>query len=393
MAQTSKFFRNAVAAELRRRFAMKMVILTSFFSFPGYGDFEENDDYILIRHTSNIRKVLLDFGASIRNLKIEHIPKKSKAESLNIYKLIEEHCSETLVQLHLKWIGQSFFAKQTKQFKKVENISLEGNIIELGNDQISFRDCFPAMRQLYIGYIKVQDTKFKERIDVNFAHLERLTVDIFTKESAQFVETESLTMELIRKNPQIQSMTLRNVSPDLLKAVADRLPNLKKLELYNFDEDDKNTYEFHFEQVKQFRIGQNNSQSMLTNITFSDKLEEFEVEALPNDLKYCLKFLEGKYLRKFTVFGDGELTNDDILRMTNIKLNIIEMSLNCAEDVQDENIAGLIENSRELNKLHLNFYKQKNEMSKMVFMLREHFEDEWMINDGENDIFLQRKKI
>lgn len=391
LANSDEDYWHLVMDDLKQRFAHKTVILTSLHPFAADNDFEETEDYIKIRHAPTAVQVLRDFGPSIRKLKIEHVPKfKDEESTRNVYELIHEQCSGTLEQLHLRWLGQDFFLNTTKPFKRVSNLSLASDIMEINSGTASnFSALFPALRSLFLSYVEVRNV---ESLLVEYPHLDHLLVDVYAFETPGYI-TEPEIIELIKKNTQLRSLVVKNVSPTLLKVIADHSKQLENLEVYRYDERHRDVHNFHFANVKTFKIGNSFGQSMPAYITFGNNLQQFEVEAYPQDSKY-ISFLESNNsLKRFQMNGKFSLRDRDILRLATSKLNLTEMVINCEWGVNDENIVKLIQNSDKLKRIQLKMHEKtaKAKLLSTIWNLHKQFDRQWLISVVEYDILLERK--
>lgn len=391
LANSDENYWHLVMDDLKQRFAQKTVILTTLHPFPAENDFEETDDYIKIRHAPTAVQVLRDFGPSIRKLKIEHVPKYKDAQSTrNVYELIHEQCYESLEQLQLRWLGQDFFLDTTRPFKRLTNLSLASDIMEINSGtENNFSDLFPVLRHLYLSYVEVRNTDI---LLVKYPQLEHLLVDVYVFDTPGYI-TEPEIIELIKKNTQLRSLIVKNVSPTLLKVIADHLKRLENLEIYRYDERKRDIYNFHFQNVKSFKIGNSFGQSMPAYITFGNNLKQFQVEAYPQDSKYISFVESNNSLKRFQMNGKFSLRDKDILRLATIKLNLTEMIINCEWGVNDENIIKLIENSDKLKRIQLKMHEKtvKAKLLATIWKLHKQFDQQWFISVIEYDILLERK--
>lgn len=388
LSQTNMQFSFMVKDILRQKFAKKLII----FSVPQFnGKIElhihEDSDYIKVQHLHTILKILKHFGHLIRNLKIQHSTLPNKKIS-SVYKFVNLYCSDTLRQLHMTNSLGKFFDQFSKPFRSVENLTLHGIFDKLSSSQLTFVEVFPAISLLSLDMIQVKDMSW---IDCTFSHLEHLDVFIWGNTGTLEGFPESATERLIRSNPQIRSLMLRNATPKLLKLVAIELHELESLELRSYNGSNFENHELIFNTVKVFKT-QHGLESVPKNITFN-KLEEFQTDGFP---KRCSKWIElvekNKSLKKLRVI-QRYLDNEDVFKLAMANLNLTEISAAFDQEVIDESIIKLVENSKNLRKIKLISFgaelNKSNEIS-LEEVLQKSFGSEWHINEKTNDIVFER---
>lgn len=358
LGQINQDFWNLVVDELKQRFSKKRIRFCELSSARDDESVIESEEEIIIKDAQNATFILEQFGTSIRNLSIT--TSKITHESEVIFKLVEEQCSDSLVQFELFDLMLNFFENITKPFRNVKIVSLHGIVVELGNDQLNFGDIFPAMRRLELNNVKVND---RSKFALNFPNLKHLSVI-----------DDINSVEIIRKNPQIRSTFLQFVNGELVKFVADHLPELEVLTLYNYRQQNDQTYDFHFGNVKYFECGFDWPE----NITFSDKLEELYVLLDSQDKNYVDLIEHSNGLKKLQISGDGVVDTDVMLRLIWAKLNVTEMHLVFCWSPASDFIIQLIENCEHLNQLELQIWNL--EIDDLEMALREDLGHEWIIN-------------
>lgn len=390
-AKTNKYFYNLVKENLRRRFLTKEVIFSTLYGFSKANDIEETDTYIMIRHAPTAVKVLEDFGRSLRILRIQQIQKSDDIQSTeNIYNLMQEQCSGTLRQLHLKNVGQSLVLK--KPFTNVVNLRLQSDtfngcdVLDLEN-KFSLNELFPSLRSLHLAEVNILNSS---GIAMEFQHLEELSVHI---NSTEFLSESSVT-ELIIKNPQLKTLRLIEATSDLLQIVADVNVKLQTLELNKFHE--LNNRNVHFENVQSFKMSGYKCQNVPKDMTFGPNLIEFILDFISlssgdNDHN-LIEFIENnKNLQIFQTNEVNTLSNNDFARLAAANTNLIEFITSCAYGVSNDNIVKFIKNNQKLKRIHLTIYKSSRQINQTVALLHNHFDEEWLVNVIDNKISLEKK--
>lgn len=388
LANMKEDYWNLVEDDLNDRFKRKMVIFTSLLPSPNHDDFDETDDYIRIRHAPTALQLLRDFGPSLRRLTIEHVPQNSDFQtSKAVFQLIQEQCTDTLQQLHLKRLGHYFFLNTTTPFRKVENVSLTADVAALGNQQFNLSQLFPSLRHLYLSYVNTWNLN---RLVVNYPNLEHMSIDVYQFDIPEFV-AEREAIDIVKKNAHIRSLSLRRVQSNLLKDVAENAKSLERFELYEYDEKDNETNHFHFDGVKSFKLSENVVRSMPENITFSN-LDEFQVQAYPQDSRYISFVERHRNLKKFEIIGPFGLKNDEIVQLAAAKLNLFELSIKTEKDVKAESIVELIQSGKQLNQVQLKMNAPDSTVLATISTLRKHFECEWQINVNRYVVHLEKRQ-
>lgn len=393
LTETNKNLFPLVEYVLRRRFAKKSITITGLYPNGERIRTEfyvrETEANIRIQHIVIASKVLKYFGYLIQNLRIEHcfLPKD---ELISLYKLVNLHCSETLTQIHLNNELDDVFAEFSTPFKRVENVSLSGEFQRLYNSQFSFNELFPAMRRLYLGNSNIFDMNW---VDQKLPNIEHVAVNIWNwmNYSIPGCFNETIVGRLFKANPQIRSLDLDYVSPNLLKLVSDELQNLETLKLAHYDMSlDDGRKSVHFEHLKSFTM-ELGTHSMPQRITFGN-LEVFKTDATPEDCYRWVEFIEiDKNVKKLQV--NAFLTNDEILRLATVTSNLEEILMMCEIDIENESVVKLIKNFKQLKKLDLQM-RDTNSTDAIMNILRHTFEADWFIsNDIENNVILKKKYL
>lgn len=385
MAETNRHFSNLAADVLRRRFNNKLIV----FSISTSNDEQANqvsdtDGIIKIQNLETMLKTLKYFGDFISKLEIiyESVdPLESRAHQ--IYQFTNVYCSETLAQLHLANAPKGFFDEFRKPFKRLENVSLSGDFDKLSNEKNNLSEMFPAMRSLTLSTLSILNSNWIDQVYMNLEHLNLLVYN--SNGNAPGRLTKSKIERLLQNNYQIRSLALEDASPELLRIVARKLPNLEKLELKLFEAFDDED-EIHFKHLK--CLNTKLSSHSVPTIIDLENLEELETDAFPGGCQRWMEFVEeNKHLKKLTV--DHYYINDsEILRLAQANSNLTEMSLWCENDVKSENLMKLIENNQHLRKMHLKL-RSKGHPNLLGDALGGQLNDEWTVKVLSNQIWIK----
>lgn len=379
---------SVIEEALRRRFFKKT------FKVGGQRYFLENEDIDETKTTIGINNNLLameiisKFGRIINSVKIHSFGNTMSEHIKTIYKLIELHCTETLVELSTDQFYYRTFQNTTKPFKKVEKLSLYATYADI--DIMNLSELFPSLRDFSLNFETLKEPK---NCSLKFPHLKRFAIGYEENDKSHYRSDELIT-ELIRENPQIQHLVLWKIRPKLLKIVADEAKNLETLEINGFVNDEKNIiYNFDLRRLKSFKINRLFHRAWPQYINFSSSLKTFEMDHFPNDIKYKDFFKNNKHLKNIRLLGSGVsmgINNEDIKQIAEAKMEINEIYLDCYYDVKAENIVELIENSIKLTKMQLHIYSIPSPIKSMKIKLSETLGNSWMVDAFMDDIFLKK---
>lgn len=397
IAETNKNFSYLAADAFRRKYSRKTIKIMGSFSIGSTKHiFYKNDEIEILDHEI-VPKVLRNFGHLINSLRVDYTF-LFESEIKNINQHINFYCSNTLINLDVHSGHEDFFDNMTRPFDRVTNVLVSGRFNSLGSKTLKLNELYPAIVNLTMKNIKVIDSSW---VNLNFPHLKYICVDVSQntdpRNAANYL-SEADVDQLIKSNPQIESIRLGSITQNLLQMLANDLPKLEHLELESYDE--WNSYNFEhrevrFDNVKRFEM-ESGSHSVPENITFN-QLEEFKTDGFPDDCTRWIDLIKNtKSLRKVHVY-ERYIRNSELQRLAKANLQLIEISLWCGRDVEDETIVMFIKNSKQLMKLHLVKFTAPN--SGLVHLtslrhtantLRQKFGDTWIIRDFDSDIFLER---
>lgn len=395
MTKTNTYISVVVANEIRSRFVKKRLTLKIEQTFIDE-DFVEEAKFIILRNVSIIVNLLNDFGYLIQNLKLE-TSEDANCYSVNtIFWLIQEKCSNSLLQLNLNRLEHSFLRNISKPFKNLENLTLIGTFMGLSNRQFAVNEIFPALRHLELDFITSYGSKAIQ-IALNYPFLEHLDLNInpeLDHHSDSYL-SEAVAVDLLKKNPQIKRLSIDNGTPKILKVAADEL-NIEELQLYHFNERNQ-IYDFYFENVKIFKIGIF-YYTFPANIKFSDKLEEFEVNVPTEKNQKYLEIIEqSKGLRRLRIKGKEGVNYNAIIRLIAANLNVTDLNFVHNEGIECDKIIEFIKSCKYLNVLNLKFYKiyrtysTKTDKNQVAWVLQEHFGNDWTVGIIEDGLIMERK--
>lgn len=404
LAETNRHFLNLAADVLRRRLKDKIIVFS--ISNSGHRITEhatEEDDAVKVHDIDTMLKLLKYFGSSISKMEIlndedsfisqmgifnDEAKVQSEVQMKSVYKFVNLYCSKTLVQLHMANAPKGFFDEFLQPFTMLQNVSFSGYLDRLSNERSSLSEIFPKMRRLILNSYHIDDSSW---VDQLFPHMVHLSLMVYNIQGDSPTRMTTPKIErLLANNLQIRSLALEDASLDMLKIVANKLPNLEKLELKMFDVfdlDDED--EIHFEHLKFFKTRL--SSHSLPIIIDLNHIEEFETDAFPDSCQRWMEFVEtNKHLKKLKV-DHYYIRNSDVLRLAQANSNIVDMSLWCGVGVKSESIVKLIENNKQMKTLHLKL-KSKETLNSTVDTLRTQLGDSWVVKVYLGQIWIQHSR-
>lgn len=253
---------------------------------------------------------------------------------------------DTLTQFHFEWIRDDFFDYMTMPFKNVHNLSVTDEMLGLGNNRLNFQQMFPSLRNLHLNHVHIQNIR---TLELEYPHMDYLHADINRFDYRGSLTPHVIT-RLMKLNPQIKSINLNIINTSMLLVISNHLRQLE-------------------------------------NITFGEQLEEFELKTFPRDHKYTDFIINNRNLKKITMnvycFND-----DDIQRLASANLNAVEISLICDFGVEDDNLVKLIENSHQLERLHLIMMVKHEFFESAISTLQSRLQNEWILKVDRIGILL-----
>lgn len=212
---------------LERKLAAKTIVFGTPYMKPSTKNIhiQEMTDFIRIQNFAVASTLLQNFGHLIQSIRIDEYFLDTKAKE--IYRLVNLHCSETLKKIHLKNSMEDFSNELRKPFNHVETVHLEGDLKNLADLELNFNKMFPEMRHLILGKIKIFNTN---SIEIEFPNLQTLDIEVFGHDIQGRI-TEDVVEKMIRKNPQIRHLVLKNASSKLFLVAYNVLKKIETLQV------------------------------------------------------------------------------------------------------------------------------------------------------------------
>lgn len=267
-----------------------------------------------------IPKVLKYFGRFVSKMYVIHDLKIPGVLSRPLFGSINLYCSDTLVELNI--LSKSdVFQKFKLPFKQLQYVSLNGWFDQFKNESITFATVFPAMRQLTLSNL------YLEKIGIlnhNYPKLKHITSSCqWTDDRTKFDEYR--LWDVIKLNQQLKKLSLWSARPSSLVRLAEVLPHVENLELFEYRGWDRNRHE------------------VVKNITF----ENLRKLSVPSDSSFDL-FIALPKLSE-CIINEGVLNNGQGLAIMNNATSLKRLQIN---NKKNFNKAVTFTNGLKLTEIH-----------------------------------------
>lgn len=386
VAETNTRYKSMIARIMKRIFRETLVhISLAHFDYkkPEF-DIKLYNDRIQINNFTIAARVVNNFGHLIQKLELEMISEENA--NISIYNLVNLRCSKALKEISLHSSPNHLLNAFTNTFDTVQNLHVL-NVLETDRH---LNEIFPSIRRLDLAPFKLPNPNV---ISVKYKYLEYLCLYINGRWGPM---TNQLAVEIIEKNAQIQSLKLLRASVQLVKMVADLL--LPQLDQLNLDSTqlDRTNETIHFRNVKKLTVKQIYFQSFFFQIQFGN-VEEFILEEITESLFGETGFLQrNKHLKRFRLepFHTLQFNTALFKRFAHTTTTIHDIFIGnvLVSEFDLENVAHLINNNNQLEKLQIEFFESVI-VENMSAALRELISDAWSLDKFKNDLILKRKDI
>lgn len=310
-------------------------------------------------------KILRYFGYAIENVRIQYL-------STVIVEYLNKYTIDSLKKLTLMSIKKDAFVHLTKPFEKLEELSIHNKIAD---EHRPFNEIFPNIRKFSF--------RIYSKVDINFLLCEFLRLERFEIYYPFEAGNEELLEKFVRKNPQLQSLVINQLTPNMCSIINKHAPHLTNLTISTSDLSiKKNTI---VEHVQHFRISRHNSgyvSEPLNKLTFL-RLQSLSVVFLQISSvalkEFCKRHKNVSQITDLTLEGVYE-NQERLYELIRELPSLTEITLQHANIVNYRVIPGtihaILERCENLTKLNLfAFHFGENESNN----LRKQFENNWHI--------------
>lgn len=275
---------------------------------------------MIVRNVDTFLKFLTFFGHSISCLSLAFGAVCS--EKRIIKEAISLHCSKTLTQFNAYDTYDDNFDEFDRTFELVESVSLRG---DFRNFDAFFR-VFPFVHRLNFGSIRVVDLNVTA-FERNLPNLKYLEIE--TSEYASDYLTESMAARLFQNNQQIECLTLKYATDNLLTHVSDHLPAIKNLTLFAYlDSSTDLDQTIHLDNILRLSV-EFSDFTMPKNVTFENLIEyRFEIHTNPMKCTKWMELVRSSDSLQIIRFDGRYLERDEFDRFAVISGNLVEIHVN-----------------------------------------------------------------
>lgn len=359
----------------RRNYASRSIRIQEEYSrIIEYKVFTETSHKIIIYDSDLVLLVLERFGSQILQLEIDYLENRDDRLK-KIVVDVNRYCN-SLMSLNL--LAHTLEALNSVEipFQSVNDLTLFGGMFKLQNDAFNLSGMFPNLNKISLGAFELDSETF----DAHMPHLHSLNV------TDNYDEGNTQIVKFISKNQQIRNLHIEVVTVEFVGWLSVNLPNLEKFSTEMMTTND-NSENIHFKNVKSFKIAEVLGENHLGRFTF-ERLDEFECGS--NLFPYLDVIQHSKTLRKLKLWPDDGVPVDGIIENAP---HLVEAHLFFDRSVQIDDIARLVEQSTDLEKLY--FVTDGTISSDGFELLNKRIAKKWTleaVHEDWTEYLLERKK-
>lgn len=295
-----------------------------------------------------------------------------------IGKLINKYSTKSLIDIYLNDKVEELLMQIKKPLITVASVTMRNCFFSDHPQILDANKLFPALRVLNLVH---SDNRHFAYFDCHMPHLEHLTFRKNDNYGSGFVD-------VIKKNPQIQSIDLHSPYSEFINAVSKYLPQLEALTLRDFH---PLSTSIQFENVTTFTIGyERNTQTSPTNLNFP-RLQTVHMEYSSHVHEEYINFLnEHNNLSRLHVeMNEFEMQDRQFQQLTANLRNLVEVTLQQKDEKETLSSAIITEFLRShenVNRFNLiNFSKRCQEE------LQGQLSSEWSVKIVDSGLHIKRE--
>lgn len=368
VAQTNYQLQTIAEHVFHRKFASKqfsfhpeVMVVAKYYPPIPTTDFVVEPHRIFIRGIDFGMKVIENFGHLLTKVRLNDEDVSAEI-SIQMAKLLQKS-SVSLVELELKMRTEKIWHQIQNPFKNVENVEFSFPL-NVPND-VKLNEIFPNLRQLTLAELWNVASKQMDCFDHEFKHLEHLCIDSTTAWHVELIDDN--IKQIIKKNPQIKSISVPHPTGESLKFISKHLPILESIEILCSIKTDSDQDIINFDSVKKARIILN-SPIVPKSIIFP-QLEQLELE-IGNWFEFIQ---ENQQIRKMQM--KKSMDNEDISKLAKVVPNLEEISIKCDRNVEEKTIQNFIDENPQLMEIHLHSSNETLQEN-----LKSTFGTKWFVN-------------
>lgn len=281
-----------------------------------------------IRNFDLIKLFLKNFGEFVYFIEI-NFEKMDEQQGKEIVKCINEKTSESLLMLRLLSCKGCVLDELKKPFQNVVSTNFSSSYSQslvVPTDAPKFNVIFPSLTCLSIEYTRITDWKL---IGDDIEKLDFLYIDL-PKEDFEGLPNENYVENLVRKNPNIHTLSIQHSSLSLLKELNEKLPKLGSLELRFLSKDYKNYQgnSINFEHVKFLTIHIDHNDDRIPDGIIFQQIQVLDLNIRPEFTDNWIDFIDTQINQNISRFElyTCLLSSEHLVEITE-KLTTLEYSV------------------------------------------------------------------
>lgn len=300
------------------------------------------------------------FGQSISKLAVSFNFIHTKQKYIG--KLVNQYCSESLIEFQSKHCREGAYDDMKKPFVKVEKVVFIGTWKNLTHESCTLDKLFPKMRVLNLSVTE------SHILDGHYPHLIELNAD---------VDPSSSFIKFFEKNTQIKILRLESsTSMELIDTVNEKLSDLEFLE-FRIPQD-MPTYEgpeIRMSKVKNVTIRDTQNKFLPGKISFK-KLDQMRLSVFGHINAEWTEFIVANKNLKSLTMVIWNVNNTALLELSDKLNDLVEANFNVDNNIEIDNIAKFLESNKHMKTLNLNF-----PIGSIIFLdeLAEKLKENWKI--------------
>lgn len=376
LAGANQQFSNLASDVYRRKYASKKIEIVS----SDDGHIKEGKDIIQIEDKQIAMKLLQRFGRIVSFLKIDYW-ENNFDESKHIIALANKYC-DTLVDLEIISCDLTGLADVQRPFHSVKKVSLERALVNLTGKTFKLNEMFPNIHTLILPHEHVVD---REGIAMEFPHLKKLVVSFWHMYGFKETDIEPL----IKRNPQIESLTINSSTLKFIQFISGNMPNLKHLKLHWIKDCRNITRNISLRNVQSLDLKTAND-NFLKIVEFQS-LEELDVEFTGTMTKHFFGNVNKYTKLRILNIKSTELNDTELITLVRIFPNLVDGSFIASENLAAETVIHILKNSSTLQRLRLNSHLCKNiTIDHLVDEMDKELSGMWKTTNGTRECIFEK---
>lgn len=264
LEQILKFTKDPRVSDFVKKHIFPVKYQNFFFTIVGHNQMnlqqadnaEETTNGLRIYGYNLIMEVIQNFSQSIKRLSISFIHHMGEDRAALIYKLVNEHCSESLNSLNLGHITDKMLTQFEKPFSKVTEISVDIRTTDVGTN-LPFNELFPNVQAISLIYLvsSAECNGARRLVECDISHMEHLNylnvyIAYINENHSHYATVLKQLTNIFRENPQIQTLEYQPMLGDFVHVINEYLPNLEHLSFTSLDPEIKPTRLDHVQKLR-----------------------------------------------------------------------------------------------------------------------------------------------